>query len=152
MRSSRYFHFERVDPGDAAGRAEVDKIRARAAHTFEAMEDAFAKTPPDTRDKAKRVLDASAPGWERAAIGNHGKGKGPPWRRDSKSLPPGPQKKTSLDRPDDAGVRVGRRDPLPSIAQASGPLVGCGSAIRWEIQCLGPNETRVFQNPLNHPV
>lgn len=91
-------NLEAIDRGNAAAREEAEKVRAQAAKTFEAMEADFDKAPPGAKDNVKRVIDASAPGWERAAFPGKGKGKGPPWRRgDDKMKQPGPPKKASLD-------------------------------------------------------
>ena len=115
-----------IDRGNPAARDEAEKVRARAAKTFEAMEADLVKAPAAARDNVKRVIDASAPGWERAAFGAKGKGKGAPWRKnDDKALPPGLQKKSSIDAP------FRHRPPLldvaleqPSAGRVEGAVVG----------------------------
>jgi len=90
-------NLEGIDRGNPAAREEAEKVRARAAKTFEAMEADLVKAPAAAKANVKRVIDASAPGWERAAFPGKGKGKGPSWRKNDEFLPPGLQKKSSVD-------------------------------------------------------
>lgn len=66
---------------------EIEKVRLRASQPAEVLEQNLAKAPAAAAPAIQKALDTSRHGWEKAAKGGKGKGKGPP------KTPPGLQKK-----------------------------------------------------------
>lgn len=101
-------------------KAQAKRIIRDAGQAVAEIEVNLEKAPEASRAGLERAIQATSKGWERNdKVKGHGKGKGPPWKRNlyeapEKKLTPGKgkkdQKKAAADRPDiiEPGIHTAR--------------------------------------------